>query len=150
MKKFLPLALFLLILSYSCNPKVSQESMEKWKNEIVDTEKEFAAMALKEGIPKAFLTYAANDVVLLRNNQLIKGIDSLRAHYNSNKSGFDSISLTWKPDFVEVALSGDLGYTYGKYVYTTTDSLGQKNKVEGIFHTVWKRQPDGRWKFVWD
>ena len=21
---------------------------------------------------------------------------------------------------------------------------------EGVFHTVWKRQPDGSWKFVWD
>ena len=89
-------------------------------------------------------------VVLLRNNSLIIGIDSLRESYKNKESEIGKVSLTWKPDFVDVAISGDLGYTYGKYVYTTTDSIGTKNVLEGIFHTVWKRQPDGTWKFVWD
>lgn len=140
----------ILLVLHSCNTNVKKKSMEKWKKEIVDTEQEFAEMAMKEGIPKAFLTYAANDAVLLRNNTLIIGIDSLRESYKDKESELSNVSLTWKPDFVDVALSGDLGYTYGKYVYTTTDSIGSKNEVEGIFHTVWKRQPDGKWKFVWD
>ena len=150
MKNTLKLMFLLSVLIYSCNTNVKQESMEKWKKEIVDTEQEFAEMALNEGVPKAFLTYAAKDVVLLRNNSLIIGIDSLRESYKNKKSEINNVSLTWKPDFVDVALSGDLGYTYGKYVYTTTDSIGNKNVVRGIFHTVWKRQPDGKWKFVWD
>jgi ketosteroid isomerase-like protein len=129
---------------------MKEGSIEKWKSEIIEAEQEFAEMALNEGIPKAFLTYAAEDVVLLRNNTLIIGIDSLRESYKSKKSELSKVSLTWKPDFVDVALSGDLGYTYGKYVYTTTDSIGNKNVVEGVFHTVWKKQPDGKWKFVWD
>ena len=150
MKKTLQLMLLLSVLIYSCNTNMKQDSIEKWKNEIIETEQEFAEMALNEGIPKAFLTYAAKDVVLLRNNSLIIGIDSLRESYKNEKSELGKVSLTWKPDFVDVALSGDLGYTYGKYVYTTTDSIGGKNVVEGVFHTVWKRQPDGKWKFVWD
>lgn len=142
--------LFLSVLIYSCNTNMKQDSIEKWKNEIINTEQAFAEMAMNEGIPKAFLTYAANDVVLLRNNKLIIGIESLRESYKNKESEIGKVSLTWKPDFVDVALSGDLGYTYGKYVYTTTDSIGTKNVVEGIFHTVWKRQPDRTWKFVWD
>lgn len=107
-------------------------------------------MAQKEGIAKAFVAYAAEDAVLLRNNSLIIGIDSLRENFNRQKSQPGKVSLSWKPDFVDVASSGDLGYTYGKYVYTTTDSTGTKNAVEGVFHTVWKRQADGKWKYVWD
>jgi ketosteroid isomerase-like protein len=150
MKKTQHLMLFLSVLIYSCNTNMKQDSIENWKNEIINTEQAFAEMAMNEGIPKAFLTYAANDVVLLRNNKLIIGIESLRESYKNKESEIGKVSLTWKPDFVDVALSGDLGYTYGKYVYTTTDSIGTKNVVEGIFHTVWKRQPDGTWKFVWD
>lgn len=150
MKKTQHLMLFLSVLIYSCNTNMKQDSIEKWKNEIINTEQAFAEMAMNEGIPKAFLTYAANDVVLLRNNKLIIGIESLRESYKNKESEIGKVSLTWKPDFVDVALSGDLGYTYGKYVYTTTDSIGTKNVVEGIFHTVWKRQPDRTWKFVWD
>ncbi len=150
MKKTLQLTLLVSVLIYSCNTNMKKDSIEKWKSEIVDTEQEFAEMSLKEGIPKAFLTYAAEDVVLLRNNSLIIGLDSLRESYKNKKSELEKVSLTWKPDFVDVASSGDMGYTYGKYVYTTTDSIGNKNVVEGVFHTVWKRQADGNWKFVWD
>lgn len=150
MKFTLLLMLLLAVFNYSCITDTKQETIEGWKNEIIATEKDFAEMALNEGIPKAFLTYAAEDVVLLRNNRLIIGIDSLRESYKGQKSQFENVTLTWKPDFVDVAMSGDLGYTYGKYVYTITDSIGHKNVVEGVFHTVWKRQSDGKWKFVWD
>jgi ketosteroid isomerase-like protein len=127
-----------------------ENSIEKWKKEIIETELAFAQMAQKEGISKAFLTYAAEDAVLMRNNSLIIGMESIRESFNNQKTELGSVSLTWKPDFVDVASSGDLGYTYGKYVYTVIDSTGNEKTDTGIFHTVWKRQPDGKWKFVWD
>ncbi len=150
MRKLLQVLLALPLLYYSCNTNIKEDSIEKWKSEIIDTEHEFAKMAQKEGIPKAFLTYAAEDAVLMRNNSLIIGKEAIKESYENKKSELGNVSLTWKPDFVEVASSGDLGYTYGKYVYTTTDSIGNTNVVEGVFHTVWKRQSDGKWKFVWD
>ncbi len=144
------LMLLTSLLFYSCNTNVKENLTGKWKSEIVITELEFAEMAHKEGIPKAFITYAAEDVVLLRNNNLIIGKESLREMFTNKESDFNNVSLTWKPDFVDVSSSGDLGYTYGKYTYTKTDSTGKTVVTEGIFHTVWKRQADGTWKFVWD
>ena len=149
MKKLIP-ALFIFILFLtSCKPE-KEKQMEQWKTEIRQTEQAFAEMAQKEGIPKAFLNYAADDVVLLRNNQLIKGKEALQAYYSQQPNSTEKVSLTWKPDFVDVSESGDLGYTYGTYQYTVTDSLGNTKSSEGIFHTVWKRQVDGSWRFVWD
>ena len=122
--------------------------MDKWKNEIVETEKEFSALAQREGIPAAFVAFAAEGAVLMRNNSLIIGKEALSESLQGSAS--ENVSLSWKPDFVDVAASGDLGYTYGKFIYTSTDSLGNESMQEGVFHTVWKRQADGTWKFVWD
>lgn len=141
--------LFCFMLFCGCNETNTEQNVAKWKAEIVQTELDFSNMAQKDGIPKAFLAYAAKDVALLRNNKLIHGIDALRNSYTSLEAD-PKTSLTWSPDFVDVSTSGDLGYTYGNYVYTTVDSLGNTNSQEGVFHTVWKRQEDGSWKFVWD
>jgi ketosteroid isomerase-like protein len=129
-----------------CNSR--QDSLEKWKAEIVETENEFAAMAGQEGITEAFLAFAADDAVLMRNNALVIGKEAMKESLEASSRA--DVSLSWKPDFVDVSSSGDLGYTYGKFIYTLTDSLGNKKVQEGIFHTVWKRQEDGSWKFVWD
>ena len=145
-------SVLLLFLLSSCNSEVSKEntgSMEKWKKEILDTEADFASMVREEGITKAFLHYADDDAVLLRNEKLISGKLEISDYFKERKSS-DKVSLTWKPDFVEVSKSGDLAYTYGEYIFTVTDSTGKENSSKGIFHTVWKRQRDGNWKFVWD
>jgi ketosteroid isomerase-like protein len=152
-KKMIKLNQFIIVLCLilgACSPAMNEKSMEIWKQEILEAERSFAEMAQKEGISEAFLAYAAEDAVLMRNDKLTIGKEALKASFEKNKSATGKVSLTWKPDFVDVSLSGDLGYTYGKYVYTSTDTLDQTKVFEGIFHTVWKRQADGTWKFVWD
>lgn len=150
MKKILLLLQTVSLLFCSCNTNKKEASIEKWKSEIMETEQKFSEMALKEGISKAFLAFAAEDVVVKRNNNLIVGKEALAESYENEKTASGDFGLSWKPDFVDVASSGDLGYTYGKYVYTTTDSIGNSKTIEGVFHTVWKRQADGKWKFVFD
>lgn len=140
----------LTIILTSCSSGPSEETLQGWKNEILETEKQFADLAQVDGIPKAFLTYAAEDAVLMRNNSLIIGKTAIAKEFETQRASGNTTSLNWKPDFVDVSSSGDLGYTYGTFVYTSQDSLGQINELEGVFHTVWKRQADGSWRFVWD
>ena len=146
MKKSLYIILLICLISYSCNMEPDKQSVEKWKQEILDTEQEFAEMAKKEGIHIAFIAFASEDAVLMRNNKLILGKKEIDLHLK----GQISKGLSWKPDFVDVASSGDLGYTYGHYTYSDMDSKGKTIESTGIFHTVWKRQTDGKWRFVWD
>jgi ketosteroid isomerase-like protein len=134
----------------ACNAVSKKNQVEKSKSEILQTEKAFAEMADKQGIREAFLYYAADDAVLMRNNKLIIGKEVIGESLPDTTNRKLEVKLTWEPDFVDVANSGDLGYTYGRYIYSVTDSLGVIQRDTGIFHTVWKRQEDGRWRFVWD
>ncbi len=136
-----------MIFMISCNTSDSN-SIEKWKMEIEQVEKEFNDLAQEEGITKAFATYAANDGVIKRKGKLIKGKQAIAEWYQ--KDSKPNESLTWKPDFIDVSSSGDLAYTYGTYIFSSVDSTGTARENTGTFHTVWKRQADGSWKFVWD
>ena len=139
-----------LMVAACVDKKQSQQSpTDRWKEEILQTEKDFAEMAKEEGIAKAFRAFAAEDAVLMRDNKLVIGKSNL-IDYFENQQSLDKISLSWKPDFVDVSLAGDLGYTYGSYAVSFTDSIGVERESSGIFHTVWKRQTDDTWKFVWD
>jgi lysophospholipase L1-like esterase/ketosteroid isomerase-like protein len=128
---------------------LSTDVKELWKKEIIAVEKAFCDLAARKGIRHAFLTFAADDAVLMRNDKLTVGKEALRTYFGK-ATGSDTESLVWAPDFVDVSDAGDLAYTYGSYTYSSKDSAGQPVVRKGIFHTVWKRQPDGSWKFVWD
>ena len=135
----------LLIITGSIN---AAESSDKFKDEIIAVEIAFAKMAAKDGLKKAFLYFAADGAVLTRNSKLIKGKVAIAKYFDNNPADFKKFE--WLPDFVEVSISGDLGYTYGPYEYEILDKDAKLQKGNGIFHTVWKRQKNGEWKYVWD
>jgi len=145
--KVLKLLIFSFFL-YGCGIPDNKDSIAKFKAELFAVEKEFCAMAQSEGIQMAFHHFAADSAVALRGDQLVKGKESIRRFYGSAKK--KGVRLEWSADFADVSSCGDLGYTYGKYTYTVTDSIGHSERNCGIFHTVWKRQIDGQWRFVWD
>ena len=107
-------------------------------------------MASEKGIAAAFAYYAAPDAIIKRgNDSLIYGKTGITNFYS--KDGYKKAVLKWAPDFVDAAESGDLGYTFGKYTWQLKDEQGNIiQEAKGIFHSVWKKQPDGSWKFVWD
>ncbi|NNF22890.1 MAG: nuclear transport factor 2 family protein [Saprospiraceae bacterium] len=136
----------IISVTISCsNGKVNPDP-ELLKNEIIDIEKAFAERVSEIGMHKAFVEFADSNAVLMRNNTLIKGINAIDQAYK----GIDIKGLQWTPDFVDVSLSGDMAYTYGQFILSRTDEQGLARQDTGIFHTVWKRQKDGGWKFVWD
>lgn len=140
MKKILVVPIAILI---SCT--AAKESNEKSKAEIIQAEKDFAQHAKEKGIADAFYTYADDSAVIRRGPGVIKGKAAIKAFYEKQLSNGE---LQWSPDFADA--SGNLGYTYGKFTFSSKDSTGKVNEVNGYFHTVWKKQKDGRWKFVWD
>jgi len=125
------------------------KSKEEIKNEIFLTEKAFEKMTLEKGIPEAFYYFADDNAVIKRENDtLIMGKENIKIYYE--KKGINDAIVNWTPDFIDVSKSGDIGYTYGKYVWRIKEMDGNIVENKGVFHTVWKRQKDKSWKYVWD
>jgi len=121
---------------------------EKAKSEILETEKDFEKMVSAKGLASAFSYYAADHGVINLNGHLLRGKEEIRNHYLKWEE--EDVSLKWEPEYIDVASSGDMGYTFGRYTFTVTDYNGKITRSQGIFHTVWKKQEDGTWRFVWD
>jgi ketosteroid isomerase-like protein len=116
---------------------------------VFNAENDFKNLALTKGISEAFYTFADDNADIKRENDtLIRGKENIKKYYSNPK--FKKASVTWKPDFVEVSKDGEMAFTYGKYIWTVKDSIGNKKDFKGVFHTVWKKQKDASWKYVWD
>jgi ketosteroid isomerase-like protein len=139
----------LVLLLFSCNDNDAiKRKQDAAKQEILKTEKAFEKLAAEEGLKIAFTHFGASDAVINRNDSIHKGLAAIASFYARPSNG--KIKLSWTPDFIDVSASCDLAYTYGKYTFQITDSSGNTNEIRGIFHTVWKKQKDGTWRFVWD
>ena len=62
----------------------------------------------------------------------------------------DRAKLTWHPNSVGVARSGELGYTSGTYELSFKDASGKTIADKGKYLIVWKKHPDGTWKVLFD
>ena len=137
---------FLALLMFSsCSQQISQEPI---KDEIIATEIAFAKMAKEVGLKEAFLEFAADSAVLNRNGKIIKGKQQIADYFDRQK--LQNVSLEWEPEFVEVAKAGDMAYTYGPFIFSAISEEGEPLTALGYFHTVWKKQEDGSWKFIYD
>jgi ketosteroid isomerase-like protein len=145
---FLFIGVIIPLLTSSSKQTMEQEMILRSKQEIIATEKEFETFLKTAGIADAFAKFADDKGVINRNDSIIMGKSGIREFYEDRKNG--KFELLWSPQFVDVSKSGDLGYTYGPFTYTVTDSSGKATVYKGIFHTIWKKQADGTWKFVWD
>jgi ketosteroid isomerase-like protein len=118
------------------------------KAELVKMEKDFCTMASEQGVPAAFAHFAAPDAAFFdvdpREHRGQEAVRLRLADFPPNAK------LTWAPLQVDVAASGDLGYTWGRYEFRSPGADGQERVGSGFYLTIWKRQPDGSWKFVID
>jgi ketosteroid isomerase-like protein len=146
--KLLPRPSFLALFLLAAPLVFAAVDQEKLKAELVKTEADFCAMAREKGIPAAFAHFIAPDGVLFDvDPQKHRGTDAVAKRYgDARPNGL----LTWAPSFADVAESGDLGYTWGRYEYRGTGPDGQPRTATGYFLIIWKRQPDGTWRFVID
>lgn len=134
------------MLFTSCS---SVTDKDKIKSEILQTEKAFEAMVAEKGVAQAFYFFADDNAVINRgNDSLIFGKESIKNYYL--EKGNTEATVNWTPDFIEVSDCGTLGYTYGKYCWKVKKATGDTVEYKGVFHTVWKKQKDKSWKYVWD
>jgi ketosteroid isomerase-like protein len=137
-------ALLLLLLFAATSVAAKQES-PKGADLLRQLEANFAADVAQHG-HDAFLTYFAEDGVELVDGGGINTKDDMRKQL----AWPEGTSLTWTPVHAEMAASGDLGYTYGNYIYTAKNKEGKLVANYGKYTSIWRKQKDGQWKVVVD
>lgn len=110
-------------------------------------EAQFAADTAKGG-GKAFASWFADDAVTLGNKQApLLGHAAIAGQATWTP---DQYQLTWTPQGGQLSPSGDMGYTWGHYEGHSKDRNGNPVITSGRYLTIWKKQPDGKWKVVLD
>ncbi len=102
---------------------------------VVHAERAFAGFADAEGIGPAFRRFVAPDGILFAPHPVAAG-----PQLRGNPPG----KLRWWPIYAGIALSGDLGFSTGPYI------SGSAPAHHGHFFTIWKKQPDGSWRWLLD
>jgi ketosteroid isomerase-like protein len=105
---------------------------------VVEAERAFAQLAQEKGTREAFKTFIADDGLMFLPAPR-------RAKPLLEAGGMELGTIRWWPVYAGLAASGDLGFTTGPAVIGTG-----REATYGVFFTVWKRQADGRWRWVLD
>jgi ketosteroid isomerase-like protein len=118
--------------------------------ELMLADQAFNARAQEVGVPQAFVEFAADDAVMYRNgSEPIMGKDAIAKLL----AGEENTSLVWEPITCDIADSGDLGYTRGSFTMHTAptpDGQPGQGPYKGYYVSIWKKQKDGTWKWVFD
>lgn len=97
------------------------------------------------------LAHYADDAVLIAPGMAAaSGKDAIRAGLQPMVAD-PALSLKFQASKVEIAKSGDIGYTQGSYTLALTDSnTKQVINDHGSYATTYRKQTDGSWKAVVD
>jgi uncharacterized protein (TIGR02246 family) len=99
---------------------------------------------------EGYSSFLAEDALALQPNvPMLTGKESIRK-YASELMATPGFAMSWQASKVEASRGGDLAYTVGTYQGTLNDAKGKPVTDRGKYMTVWKKQPDGKWKAVAD
>ena len=114
-----------------------------------DLEARFAR-AVADKDRQAFLAFWARDAAIFPpTGGPVVGPEKIWENWAPILEGAD-VSLTWEPSRVEMAASGDLGYTYGRYESKGKRPDGEVVTRKGCYVTIWRKEKDGVWRVVLD
>lgn len=102
---------------------------------VVAAERAFAADGLELGVQASFLKHSAPTGIVFAPEPIL-------AHAAFGQPRPKGPPLVWWPLWAGISRSGDLGFTTGPYTFD--------GKPGGYYFTVWAKQPDGGWKWLFD
>ncbi len=142
------LLILLSVLSFLAPVVPAATDKAQLKRELAAMEDAFCAMAKDQGLLAAFEHFAAPDVSFLDTDpRKWRGPEAVRQRMGPDQPG---VSVTWSASFTDVSDDGTLGYNYGRYEWRAPGADGKAALHTGWFLTIWKRQPDGTWRYVMD
>lgn len=108
--------------------------------QVFAAESSFAATMAKRDL-EAFATFLADETVFFSHGA-IRGRDAVVAAWRKYFEG-PKAPFSWRPETVEVLPSGKLALTSGPV-------FDAEGRLTNTFTTVWRLEPDGKWRVVFD
>ena len=131
---------------YESSLLFSEEAMA-----IVEVDRAFSTLSSEEGYLEAFYRNIADDgLALSGNGRPPSSKEQYRRLVERYPAGIPGFRLIWEPVAAGMSSSGELGFTHGRYRSASMDADGHEKIGYGYFLSIWKKQPDGTWKFVLD
>ena len=131
----------LCAVSVALVTSAAAETNAELREQVRKTEAAFArTMADRDAA--AFASFLADEAVFLSGARATRGARDVATRW---KPYFDGprAPFSWEPEQVEVLDSGGLAMTSGP----VRDPSGKRT---GTFHSIWRREPDGKWRIVFD
>ena len=133
-----------------CSTLAAPDNHDADVKAIKQTEAAWAKAAGSKDLDQWLAYYSDDGSVLLPNAPAITGKDNLRAALQPMVAD-PNFALSFQSTRVDVARSGELGYSQGTYSMTLSDpKTSQPVTDRGKYVTVFKKQADGSWKAVED
>lgn len=120
---------------------VAQVHLDRAARQIAENEIAFSRFAVEKGIRTSFLAFLSDDCVMF-NPLPVNGKELYR-----NGPERKNI-LSWKPTRVEIAASGDYGFSTGPWEIRTAKN--DTPAAYGHFFSIWKKEKNGDWKVALD
>jgi ketosteroid isomerase-like protein/sugar lactone lactonase YvrE len=119
--------------------------LESEKAALLNQDVEFSKASAAKGMIPAFLSFADQDIRLLRpNTHPIIGKQAMES-YLSQTPG----NLVWNSAGGDISSAGDLGYTYGIAEFKKAGGSAEEGESNSYVR-IWKKRSDGSWKVVFD
>lgn len=144
------LAVFLAGCTPAAPPSAPPDTHDADAKAIKEVEAAWVQAFTTKDVDMIATFYAEDASVFITGTPIITGIPAIKAALKPMVAD-KNFSLTFAADKVDVAKSGDLGYSQGAYTMTFTPSKGKKAVTEkGKYVTVFTKQGNGNWKNVAD
>jgi len=136
--------LFVAACATPLPPTTPRQPTDADRDSLAASELAFAKRSVEQGMRAAFIEYFADDGINFAPDP-----GNTRARYRARPEAIEPFILDWHPAIAAVARAGDLGFTTGPYAITGR-APAVRELAQGMFFSVWRRQPDGDWRVIVD
>ena len=137
----------ILVVGMACRPGVDRANEAQT---LLQTDRAWAAMSEAGQNIDSIVSFWTDDARVVEPGQpVVQGKAAIKKMV-SGMLATSGVHVTWSPDSAVVSTGGDLGYTFGTTAFTVPGPKGNAVTEKGRYITVWRKEPDGRWRCVMD
>lgn len=130
-----------LFLMMGCSAAPQKVTTEELRAQVEATERAFAK-TMADRDHEAFMSFLSEEAVFFAGEKALTGKQQVATAWKSLYETPDA-PFSWEPDQVVVLDSGALALSTGPV-------FGPDGKMYARFTSIWRRQPSGEWKVVFD